>query len=169
MIILALDLSINATGWAVFQDSNILDFGVIKTKKAASYKDKYPKSTVKKAIYATEEIKNIIQKYNPEVIVYEEINPGSSYRKRSVVTIKALSFIHGYIFKDNLDIIDRFEAIKSSEWRSTLGLPNRGDRVKSAAIELVNNTYGLQLKFEDDDIADAICQARAYLIRKNII
>jgi Holliday junction resolvasome RuvABC endonuclease subunit len=164
MKILSLDLSSNLSGWALFDNGKLVEYGAICTKKASHYKERYPISTVKKCVYASQEIAKIINTHKPDVIVYEEINPG---RVKSIVTIKSLSFLHGYIFANHLDILDKFEVIKSSQWRSILGLPNQGDKKKTEAVKYVNNTFNLSLIFEDNDIADAICQAYAFHLKNN--
>ena len=159
-VLMSLDLSVNSTGYAILTNfgATILSAGCITPETYPGWtKDRYPKSTLLKAKSVVEQLRPIILKYNPNYFVYEEINPGNS---PSIMSTKSLSYLHCMVFLDNLTNIDKFFDIKTSQWRSAIGIKNARKKSdgshKQEAIDFVNARYGTDFKLEDDDICEAI-------------
>jgi len=180
-IILALDLSIVSTGYAFMKyDSEVICTGTICPEKYKNHsKDKYPVSTLKNIVSDVLQISEIVKEYSEEYnitdIIIEEINASAGGTK----TIKALSWIQGFLLEELDPSKFNFEFITCSTWRSALGLrysasdkehnkplkKRHKDRItfKHLAINKVNKIYGTDFKLEDNDITDSICIGLAHL------
>lgn len=146
---LALDCSTKRTGWAVYDDDNNLQYGAI----AISSND-----VEKRITHMRDEIKKLLEKYQPDNIIMEEIIQ-DNYNNR---TSKVLSWLQGVIdimvYEYNKDI--KIEFIGASSWRSKLGLQGkaiRRDEQKEIDIAYANKHYNLALAGTQDDEADALC------------
>jgi len=65
MKVLGLDTSSNSTGWALVEDNKLLEYGLIKPEGAME--------TLQRLYFFGNEIKKIIEKYEPDEITLEEI------------------------------------------------------------------------------------------------
>jgi len=183
-IILSLDLSVHSSGYAFMKyDSSIIETGTICPAKYKNYtKDKYPVSTIKNVLSDVDQFVELIAEYSKsytiETILIEELNVGGG----KVITVKALSWIHGFLLAElgpqNFD----FKFISSSTWRSALKLTfsaeqkahNKGLKKfdkskithKHLAINKVNSIYGTDFEMADNDICDAIAIGLAYLVKE---
>jgi hypothetical protein len=175
---IGLDLSINSTGYCVLdEDSNIVTAGIFVPDKYPGFsRDKYPKSTLKKAKNVASKIKimidNIMNDYDVQKIVVEEINPGGG----GIMAVKSLSIIHGLVMYDSMENIDLFEMISSSVWRSKAGVGvviqrRRGTKESSTGfdhkkpiVDYVNRRYGTEFELTDNDICDAIGVALGWML-----
>jgi len=185
-VIVALDLSINSTGYAIMDlESKVLECGTILPFKYKNYtKDRYPKSTLKNIASDVDQLSEIIRSYskdyNIERIIIEEINAGKGGTK----TIKGLSWLHGFLMVELGYDNYRFDFVTSSGWRSDLKLKfseeqrkfnkslKKWDKskitYKHLAIVKVNEIYGTEMDYEDNDVAEAICIGLSYLVKKGL-
>lgn len=134
--VLALDIS-TKTGWALFEDGKLLDFGLTRILKKIDEYGEYPWSYRNMAVFLTSLlIQKIVDTY-PDVIVIEETN-GSKSR----YTQKALEFLHCELLcgidmvKSAYPGIAGFNSVKyvnSSEWRKVLGLALSKEQKKANA------------------------------------
>jgi len=103
-----------------------------------------------------EEIDKILQKYNIEQVVIEEVLPEDVKGNNSV--FKALMYLQAFIAHklNQYDIIPKF--IVSSEWRKKCGIHTgpgiRRESLKPKDIAFVKSQFGINT---NDDVADAIC------------
>lgn len=152
MKVLALDLSTKSSGWAVFEDTTLLDSGCISASSTNVL------NRIEKII---KELRIIFDKYKPDNIIVEEVLPEDV--KHNQVVFKALMYLQAAVAlefnKDN----KKLEFFVSSEWRKICGIhTGRGvkrDSLKTADMQFVHDTYNLDV---NDDIADAICIGHAY-------
>ena len=152
MKILALDLSTKITGYAIFEDSKLVDYGCITASQSN------PIDRIQKIII---ELDKIIIKHGDISKVYaEEVRPeGTGYGVGNLHTHRLLMYTQAAVafLLHNKYPTATFDFIYPSSWRSACGIKNgRGikrDAAKAADIKFVQETFGLTV---NDDIADAI-------------
>jgi Holliday junction resolvasome RuvABC endonuclease subunit len=147
---MSIDASTKSSGWAILNEKKeLLDFGCVKASSTDLFK-RIDKIAI--------EIKEIALKYNPEVIIMEEVQPTN----RSSATFKALIYLQAilmYTFH-NINPKMKVHLILPNSWRRSCGIKTgRGikrELLKPMDIEFANTKFNLQLTAKDDDIADAI-------------
>ena len=157
MNILSLDLSTKSSGWAIYQDKELIDHGCI----TASSND-----LIKRIYKMIDSIEEILNKYTIDKIIVEEVRPDiGGYGAGNQQTHKALMWLQASLaFKihDNFSNIE-IEYIYPSSWRAVLGIKNgRGIKrttVKEADIAFVKENFNIEV---NDDEADAICIGYAH-------
>lgn len=154
MRILAIDASTKSTGWAVFEDKNLKEYGCI----TASSTD-----LVKRIYKMTEQLKEIITNNNITLIVMEEVRPEQGLQ--NIKTHKALMYLQAAIIflqHDNFPNIE-IKYVYPNEWRKVCGIKTgsgvRRESLKPKDIAFVKNKYNIDV---NDDIADAIGIGYAY-------
>lgn len=114
MKVLALDVS-TKTGFAFFEDGKAVAYGTMFPDKVADDFGEYPFSYVLLAQYLIDKIiTEVVDKYNPDIIVVEESNQG-----REVYSQKKLEYLHyTLIFK----LMGRIPIhyIRTGEWRKSV-------------------------------------------------
>ena len=162
MKILAIDGSTKSTGWAIFCDEKLIDYGCI----TASSTDKIKRIK----IMGTEIIK--ILKDNPDIehIVMEEVLPkkGDDDSPKNKNTTRALMWLQAAVafivheFNSKIE----FTYYYPSEWRKKCGIKQgagiKRETLKDRDMEFVNKHYSLNV---NDDISDAICIGHAFFIK----
>jgi Holliday junction resolvasome RuvABC endonuclease subunit len=188
-LLLAIDLSTAATGFALFdiKTRKLLQQGVIKGK---SFKDTSThRATLRKTEYMATEVLTLIENLKPTHIVIEEISGGGNR-----ISQKTLDIQHGVLWKyieRFLDLVRYMDVTGLHGWRTFLGLKQseqdklhnkiakktnklvgRGQKLpiigtKHLSCRYVNANYNLNLDPDqnetDGDIADAIGLGSAYL------
>lgn len=148
MKLLSLDMSSKSTGWAIFENDKLINYGCIASGST---------DLIKRIHIMVDTIENIIQEYQPEHIILEEVRPdlvGSN-----IQTYKALTWLQGAFAMMVHDKFPKVETqyIQASSWRSKCGIKTgRGikrDALKQADINFVKEKYSITV---NDDIADAI-------------
>lgn len=174
MIVIGLDLSTKA-GYAIVNNGNLADFGLIKAKdkKVYSIEDF---NMILKSKDISDGVYKILASYLPDSVFVEQTNSG---RFRS--SQKQLEFIHFAFLNsciEELGIPDKIKYIDTSRWRSVVGIKLSKEQKKHnklvknkfakgkitpkhLAVKWVNEKFNLNLKLKDNDIADAICIAYA--------
>ena len=151
-VILSLDPSTKSTGWAIFTDGSLIEYGVITAGSTNLF------HRIDKMI---EEINNIIVKYNPAEVALEDVIPDDVKHNQSVFS--ALKYLQGYILHTLDDHKIEYKFYTASEWRSKCGIKTgagvkRGS-LKPKDIAFVKKYYNKEV---NDDIADAICIGYAH-------
>ena len=155
--ILALDMSTHRTGWATMVD-NEYKYGAISSAS---------KDVEKRIGIMRDSILKIIQEYNIDTVIMEEVRPDGMNNR----TGKVLNWLQGCvtvaIYEYNKKI--SVETIGTNTWRAALKIQKWGvqrDEFKRKDIDFVNTHYGLSLQYNQDDEADAICILTAYMKNK---
>lgn len=147
--VLAFDQSTKISAYSLWIDGKYVEVGVIDLHKM--------KDTSERVRAMGVELCKTIGKYNPEIVVIEEVAQQSN-----AMTLKLLARIQGVIIgfcaAHNIDTY----IIEPSKWRSTLSF-KQGSGVKRAelkaqAIEHVETEYGLDLS---EDECEALCIGEA--------
>lgn len=151
MKILSLDLSTKSSGWAIFEDNQLIDYGCI----TASSSDLIARIKI-----MTKVIDDILQKYTDiKKIIAEEVRPQGGYGVGNLQTHRALMWLQAgiaFMLHDNHKNLS-LDFIYPSSWRATCGIKNgRGvkrESQKQQDIQFVKETFNIDV---NDDIADAI-------------
>jgi Holliday junction resolvasome RuvABC endonuclease subunit len=151
MKILSLDLSTKSSGWAIFEDTKLVDYGCITSSST---------DLIKRIKIMTEGIKNILDEHNDiNKIIAEEVRPQGGYGAGNIQTHRALMWLQAgiaFMLHDNFKNLT-LDFIYPSSWRASCGIKNgRGikrESQKQQDIEFVKEKFGIDV---NDDIADAI-------------
>lgn len=150
MKILSLDLSTKSSGWAIFEDGMLRDYGCITSSS---------QDLLKRINIMVDGFKEIIEKNNDiNKVIAEEVRPENGLQ--NLKTHRALMWLQGVIaftlYNYNKKI--ELELIYPSSWRAAIGIKTgRGIKrtsLKEKDIQFVKENYNLDV---NDDIADAIC------------
>lgn len=148
--LLALDQSTNKTGWCIFEDSELIDSGVIDLHTITN--------TEKRILTMFDEISYLISNNlapNTLVCVIIEDTQFQSNQK----TYKVLCRLQGMIESCCYDKDIPLKVVGPTKWRSRLGFQlgrgNKRKELKKQAINYVQNRLGD--KYTDEDMCEAIC------------
>jgi Holliday junction resolvasome RuvABC endonuclease subunit len=157
-MILALDLSSKSSGWSIFEEGELIDYGCVVSTSA---------SNIKRIIAIREGIKEVINKYNVSDIIAEEVR--TDYKNAH--TYKILTWVQGVIAVAAYEINPKINItyIQPSSWRASVGIhTGRGikrEELKKADVDLVKQLYNIDV---NDDIADAILIGKSYFIKNEL-
>lgn len=182
MRVLALDLS-TSTGWALFEDGELIAHGRLPQVHVVDFNvnahpnksPAYPGNMMDAARRLAALVAEQLDMLSPDRVVVENTVKG-----RNRHTQRILEWIHYTVIQELLARHVPFTYLDPSEWRKTLDIRLTADDKannkdvkagkkrgkvgkKHLAIRYCNEKYGLALKVKDDDIADAIALADAYL------
>ena len=153
MKILALDLSTKSSGWSVFNDGELIEYGCFTSSST---------DLIKRIQIMTNGIKGIMEKY-PDInkVIAEEVRPeGTGYGVGNLQTHRALMWLQAaiaFMLHDDYKKTE-MEYIYPSSWRASIGIKTgRGIKrttLKQKDIEFVKEKWGYDV---NDDEADAIC------------
>ena len=143
--VLAFDQSTKISAYSVFVDNKYVECNCIDLHKI--------KDTSERVRAMGVELCKIIDKYNPDAVVIEEVAQQSN-----ALTLKLLARIQGIIIgfcaAHNIDTY----IVEPSKWRSTLkfkqGAGIKREELKQQAIEYVASIYNLDLT---EDECESVC------------
>ena len=153
MRILSLDTSTKDSGYAVFEEGQIVRYSSIDL---SSLKDG------KSRMYSmVSELFKLIQSVNPDVVVIEEM-----VVPRNPQTQRMLTMILGAIYGKCLDQGIDYCSLRPTEWRKLVRreeekVPKKRDELKPWSIEKVGELFGIS--GIDDNVSDAILIGQAYI------
>ena len=145
MVILAFDQSTKVSAYSIFVNGKYVECGCIDLHKM--------KDTSERVRAMGVELCKVIEKYNPDKVVMEEVAQQSN-----PLTLKLLARVQGVIIgfcaAHNIDTY----IIEPSKWRSILefkiGSGVKRAELKAQAIQYVNDIYGLYLS---EDECESLC------------
>ena len=179
MVILGLDMSTQKTGYAIFQDEQLIDYGCFELLSSDE------KDWRKRITYMANEISGLMKRYKIDKIYIEDVPPIINNSQ----TVKTLGALQGIVLgvtsvfdievefipvetwktkiNINLSHSKEYNQVKKSLKGNSRALEKLKGRVKAyekkMSIDLANNKLGTELlwksfgsKQNDDDIADAI-------------
>lgn len=155
MTLLALDQATVTTGWAIFKDNELFEYG----KFTATQND-----IGDRLHYIRNQVKSLINQYEVDEVVFEDIQLQNNV-VNNVDTFKKLAEVFGVIYELCVDLKLPRTAILASSWKSTLGIKGK-DRTaqKKAAQQWVIDTYNIK---PTQDTCDAICIGKHYLKKQD--
>ena len=152
MKILALDQSSRVTGWAVFADGALQEYGNFDAENAGT-------DIGNRLTYIRDKVTALIDKYNIQKVLIEEIQLQNTVGN-NVVTYKKLAYVQAVLIQMLDELKLPYEIIASSSWKSTLGIRGRARAEQKKNAQLyVNTTYGIKAT---QDECDAICIGTHY-------
>lgn len=158
MKVLSLDLSTKSTGWCIFENQELIDYGLI----TASSTD-----VINRIQKITNSLRDIINKHSKiDEVIMEEVRPqGTQYGVGNQHTQKVLMWLQAsvvFMLHDDFKI-NEIKYLYPNEWRAACGIRTgkgiKRNSLKVADIEFIKENYNLQV---NDDIADAIGIGHAY-------
>lgn len=148
--ILSLDQASRITGYAIFDNKELIDFGKFELND---------ENAELRLVQFRQEIQNLINKYQPDIVIYEDIQ-----EQNNIQTFKVLAEIYGILTELLMELQLPHQSILASSWKSALGIKGkaRAEQKRNAANYVINK-YNIKVS---QDTADAICIGDCY-IKKN--
>lgn len=143
--LLALDQASLISGWSVFIDNHLTEYGVIET---------HQENIGERLVTIRTEVLSIIKKYNIDHIALEDIQLQRSVGN-NVHTFKVLAQVQGTIIELAQELNIPYIVIPSVTWKSYLNIKgrNRPEQKRNAQTYIENN-FHIKVK---QDICDSIC------------
>lgn len=157
MTILSIDASTKSSGWAVYEGTQLKNYGCITSSSTDLFK------RIHKMV---DEIDILITNNSISKLILEEVRPDDVGGRSNLATHKALMFLQGAIAMMMHDKHPKvtIEYLYPSEWRKCCKIKTgRGvvrETVKQRDIRFVQEEFGITV---NDDIADAIGLGYAHL------
>ena len=158
MIILSLDNALNVSGYAVWYDGNLEEYGTFQTKPSESIEDRLA--------MIWNELTALCSKYNFSHIFFEDIQQ----QRGNVDTFKRLAYVQATILLWCQNKGIGYIILSPSHWRKILnnkyGIKFGRSRAeqKAAAQQFVQDHFHLSL---GEDTCDAICLGTAGWLEYN--
>lgn len=154
MITISLDESTTSTGYAVFENKKLIDYGVFTHKS---------KNVIERINYMFNRIEDMLEYYEPNNIAIENVQITlSAPTAKSLMGLQLIIELLAY--KKGINC----ESIRTTSWRKILGLSNspklKRQEKKQQTIDYVENKYNI--KIDKDDVSDAIAIGTAYIMEK---
>lgn len=157
MKILSLDQSTIKTGWAVFEDSNLVAHGVIDLSKE---KDGWVRMQMMR-----QSVDSIVREHMPNDIILEGIA-----MQRNVQTLIELGRLQGMLMASGFSRDIPCVLYLPTTWRKILkfsqGAGVKREELKKQSMNCVKNAYGIE---PGEDEAEAIAIGLAHLKKMGII
>lgn len=169
MITLGLDMSSKKSGYSLFEDNKLIEYGLWEIPKAEeiNWRDRI--------VWMSNQLNEYILTHKVDRVFVEDV----PLRMENPQTLKILSALQGVVISVCVSNNLKVDFIGVSQWRSILGLftgTRKGterEELKKSSIEYANKTFELNLiwkskssKFNQDDIADSINVAYSQIIDK---
>lgn len=149
--ILAIDQATQSSGWAIFDNNILVQYGVFQANEATS---------VERTETVRQWVASMVELWNPDRIAIEDIHMQSfggkkGYDTESVTTFKTLAQLQGvlinYFYINNI----KYDVVHSAVWREYCQIKgvHRADKKRSAQLQ-IKNWYDVSVT---QDEADAIC------------
>lgn len=150
MIILSLDQASKTTGWAVFNDDKLIDFGHFTFEHS---------DIGQRLVAIRNKIEELINTYAPDYVIFEDIQQQNNVAN-NVQTFKVLAQVYGVISELLTELHISHSSILSTTWKSTLGIKgkNRAEQKRNAQ-QYVIDIYNVK---PTQDESDAICIGTHY-------
>lgn len=161
-IVLSLDQSTTATGWGLFREGKLKEYGVYKP--SGDRNERIEKTRV----WVQARIEELAKEENVELhLVIEDIQ-----MQRNVETFKSLAHLQGVIInvgfqKKQSKEIDQSAVYYSSAWKSSCNIKGKKrEEQKANAHKYVLDKFGFDAP---EDACDAICLGEHHLYQMNSV
>lgn len=167
MIVLSIDASTTCSGYGVFSNGTLIDFGAIKPMESLDWRDR--------VAFQALALIGIFRKYKPDILYAEDVPA-----KDGKLTIEKLGAVQGVLITLCAAYKTTPYFLLPSKWRSNLNLFDgtkaglQRDVLKKKAIQMANEEFGLNLtwvapksKKNQDDIAEGILIGWSQIKPKN--
>lgn len=156
MKILALDQASRVTGWAIFDNAQLINSGTIVINPDYGLGERLHK--------LRNEVKDIIQTQNIEKVYLEDIYADGQHIN-NISTFKTLAEVFGVLFELCVDLKVPVEAVLAVKWKSVVGIKGRtrADQKKNAKQHVLEK---YKIKASEDQ-ADSICIGEYAIIQQS--
>ena len=156
MRMLALDQASRVTGWAIFEDGELIEYGKIDLSK---------EDQIGQRLHDLRGlVQGMIEELKIDKVILEDIYMDGQ-KINNVQTFKILAEVFGVLFELCIDLKIPVEAVLAGTWKSTLNIKGKTrPEQKRAAQAWVQENYNIKTS---QDTVDAICIG-AHIIRQNI-
>ena len=148
--VVSFDQSTRCSGYAVFEDGEYMESGVIDMSKSKLETDK-------RSFEMAKELWKIIKKYKPDEIVLENVQQQSN-PATMIVLARLAGMVIGYAEAHNVHV----HILLPSQWRKALGYSQgakvKRQELKQQSIDYVKENFGLDLP---EDQCEAIAEGVA--------
>lgn len=136
-MILGVDISTTATGFAFVHDGKLITSGVISPTS---------KNFLTRGYDIADEISNLLLVYEPDAVVYEDFKV-----MRNQSSLKKLAIVAGMTLSKckNFPVVE----VGPTEWRKKYGFKGKRSELKKKAIDYVDKKFSLKAT---DDEAEAL-------------
>lgn len=140
MIYLSFDESFRNTGYTIFKEIELINHGIITTKKNEKKKTVYD-SDKEQCLYLYKELATLIKTIKPQTIFFEKLTGGS----QNAVANKLLSYIRLIFFLLEKDFPNiQFKPITTKESKEII----KTNASKKEVMDYVNKKYSYFNKFK---------------------
>ena len=151
--LLALDQSSRITGWAIFEDGELQQYGKFNAETASA-------QIGKRLEYIRNKVKTLIEENNITEVVLEDIQMQGNVAN-NVQTFKTLAEVFGVISELLVEMDIPQSAVLASSWKSALGIRGRARAEQKRNAQIwVTTTYS---KKPTQDECDAICIGASHI------
>ena len=156
-ILLALDISTTSTGYAVFKEQQLIDYGIIAPTGGV----------ITRIEKIAEKVNDLMLKYHPTIVYAEEPEP--AFVKNNIDVYRKLTFAHGAIAIVLNHYQQEMKLCSSSHWRKQVGIKTgRGiTRAQLKPLDIAKANEIFKLNTNNDDIADAVLLGWSYILEHN--
>lgn len=148
--VVSFDQSTRCSGYAVFEDGEFIESGVVDMSKSKLETDK-------RSFEMAKELWKIIKKYKPDEIVLENVQQQSN-PATMIVLARLAGMVIGYAEAHNVHV----HLLLPSQWRKALGYSQgakvKRQELKQQSINYVKENFGLDLP---EDQCEAIAEGVA--------
>ncbi len=149
--VLALDDSTTITGWAVFDDEELVGYGKIEMTQ---------KTPLERIAGVKQWMLSMLMKWRPDVVAIEDIQ-----QQKNVQIFKVLAHLQGVLLNTLFENKTEFEIVHVASWRSYCEVRGRSRaELKKNAQVRIKDWYDVSVS---QDEADAICLGR-YAIKETL-
>ena len=146
MRLLALDQASRITGWAIFEDNTLLQYGKFGLSQYDDIGDRL--------YHLRKDVKKLIEDEKIDTIALEDIYIDGQ-RVNNIQTFKILAEVFGVLFELCIELKKPVSAVLAGTWKSTLGIKGKTrPEQKHAAQIWVQNKFNIK---PTQDEVDAIC------------
>lgn len=156
MKFLALDQSINTTGWAIYDNDNLIDFGHFTVSAT--------KPIEERLVLIMRELSKIVENHEVNFVFFEDIQ-----NQQNLETYKKLAYVQAIIMFWCYSYELKFSILSSAHWRGILkekykiNFGKVRNEQKKTALSFVLENFKKEVT---EDEADAICLGLAGIIEK---
>ena len=155
--LISIDSSSSKTGWALFENAEYKESGVINLD-TNECKKKYKGNSDQRIADMCLNIIQLLKEIKPDIVVIEKLNVG-----RNMVAVRALSKVIGVVYCYSILNDCFYYEIQPSQWRSQLGMQSskrKREEYKQLSIDYVKENLN---KDVSDDESDSICAGIGYI------
>ena len=150
MKVLALDQSSKITGYAIFEDEKLINYGHFTCAQT---------DLGLRLLNIRKNIQNLIEQNNIQQLIIEDIQLQGNV-VNNVATFKTLAEVRGVIYELAAEMDIKIESVYASTWKSSLGIKSS---VRKDCQLKINKLFNI---VPTEDEADAICIGQ-YYVNKN--